>query len=171
MKVPARSKKFIRNYTDEIRKILNFSIDEKLDVIKILELVIIPCFNLNLEIVEKSEMPDKYAEYEPLNKIIRIREDTYENALKGKGRDRFTIVHEIGHIFLHSNKVSMARSSDSIPIYCDPEWQANTFAREFLCPLKGVSDNDGVELLAEKYGISKEVAKIQLSQKNKTTCQ
>lgn len=165
MKAPARSKVFIRHLANEIRKILHLKNDEKIDVIRVLEFLVIPCFDLKLEIVEKKDMLDKYAEYEPINKILRVREDTYENALNGNGRDRFTIVHEIGHIFLHSNKVSMSRSSEKIPIYCDPEWQANTFARELLCPLKGVNNSDSVELIADKFGVSKEVAKIQLSQK------
>lgn len=165
MKAPARSKIFIRHLANEIRKILHLNNDEKIDVIRVLEFLVIPCFDLKLEIVEKKDMIDKYAEYEPINKILRVREDTYENALNENGRDRFTIVHEIGHIFLHSNKVSMARSSEKIPIYCDPEWQANTFARELLCPLKGINNCDNVELIADKFGVSKEVAKIQLSQK------
>lgn len=165
MKAPARSKNFIRYFANEIRKIFKFDNYAKIDVIRLLELIIVPCYDLNIEIVEKTNMSDKYAEYEPINKIIRIREDTYENAIKGNGRDRFTIVHEIGHIFLHSNDVSMARSSEEIPIYCDPEWQANTFARELLCPLNGIDSNDSVESIAKKFGVSKEVARIQLSQK------
>ena len=110
-------------------------------------------------------MPDKYAEYNPIKKELKIRDDTYENAINGIGRDRFTIAHEIGHIFLHSNNVSLARSNEEIPIYCNPEWQANTFARELLCPINGIIKGDNDETLAKRYGVSKEVARIQLSQK------
>lgn len=165
MKATARSKNYIRNLTNKIRELLDLKNDESFDVIHILEFVILDCFDIVLSIVEKHEMPDKYAEYNPIKKELKIREDTYENAINGIGRDRFTIAHEIGHIFLHSNNVSLARSNEEIPIYCNPEWQANTFARELLCPINGIIKGDNDETLAKRYGVSKEVARIQLSQK------
>ena len=128
-------------------------------------MVICPAFDISFEIIEKKEMLDKYAEYNPIDKTIKLREDVYERAINGIGRDRFTVSHEIGHIFLHSDNIAMARSDEKIPVYCDPEWQANTFAREFLCPLNGISDNDDIDTISEKYGVSKEVASIQLSEK------
>ena len=32
---------------------------------------------------------------------IKIREDVYERAIKGYGRDRFTLAHELGHFLMH----------------------------------------------------------------------
>lgn len=165
MKAAPISKIKIQQITRSIREILNLKPDDKVDIISLLENIIIPVFDLRLEIVEKKDMTDKYAEYKPINKVIKIREDTYENAIKGIGRDRFTISHEIGHIFLHSDNISMARSNEKIPVYCNPEWQANTFAREFLCPLNSINEKDDINSLSEKFGISKEVASIQLKQK------
>jgi predicted transcriptional regulator len=50
-------------------------------------------------------------------------------------RDRFTLAHEIGHYFLHSNQgdvpiVATRRGSTRI------EWEANWFAAELLMPKK-----------------------------------
>ncbi len=165
MKANPKSIAKIRSIALEIRKILGIKPLENINILHLLEMVICPVFNLNLEIVEKHTMPDKYAEYNPIEKIIRIREDVYDNAVNGIGRDRFTISHEIGHIFLHSDNIVMARSNEKYPIYYDPEWQANTFAREFLCPINGILIDDNIETVANRYGVSKEVAKIQLCQK------
>ncbi|MGN1338431.1 MAG: ImmA/IrrE family metallo-endopeptidase [Candidatus Coprovivens sp.] len=165
MKAQPRSKAFIRLIVEQIRKILQINNDEKVDVIRLLEFVICPNMEISLQIVEEKYMQDKYAEYSPVEQTIKIREDVYNRAIDGVGRDRFTISHEIGHIFLHSNNIAMARSNEQFPIYCDPEWQANVFAREFLCPLIGISKNDNVDDISKKYGVSKEVASIQLSEK------
>lgn len=165
MKAYPRSKLFIRQIANQIREILQVNQSEKINIIYLLENVICELLDISLEIVESKEMVDKYAEYNPIDKTIKLREDVYDRAIKGIGRDRFTIAHEIGHIFLHSNNIAMARSDEKIPIYCDPEWQANTFAREFLCPLNGISMDDDVDTISKKYGVSKEVANIQLSAK------
>jgi len=165
MKAQPRSKLSIRLIVKQIREILQINIDDKVDVIHLLELVICPNLDISLHIIEKKDMLDKYAEYSPVEQAIKIREDVYDRAIEGIGRDRFTISHEIGHIFLHSNNIAMARSNENFPIYYDPEWQANIFAREFLCPLNGISKDDSVEDISNKYGVSKEVASIQLSEK------
>lgn len=165
MKAHPRSKMSIRLMARRIREILQVNINEKVDVIRLLEYVICPIFDISLIIVEKKDMLDKYAEYNPINQTIKIREDVYDRAIEGIGRDRFTISHEIGHIFLHSNNIAMARSNEEFPIYCDPEWQANIFAREFLCPLDGISESNCIDEISNKYGVSKEVASIQLSEK------
>lgn len=165
MKAHPRSKISIRLVALQIREILQIGINEKIDVIRLLEFVLCPIFDITLIVVEKKDMIDKYAEYNPIEKTIKIREDVYDRAANGIGRDRFTISHEIGHIFLHSNNIAMARSNENFPIYYDPEWQANIFASEFLCPIEGISKNSCIDIISNKYGVSKEVARIQLSEK------
>lgn len=118
----------------------------------------------NFEVVDVSKLPFDYAKTYPEKKQIVIREDVYLNAIEGKGRDRFTIAHEIAHYILHRPKMlGLARNErkEKIPIYKDPEWQANTFAGEILAPphlIKGMT----VEEVAKACGVSLEVAKIQL---------
>ena len=114
MKAQPRSKAFIRLIVEQIRKILQINNDEKVDVIRLLEFVICPNMEISLQIVEEKYMQDKYAEYSPVEQTIKIREDVYNRAIDGVGRDRFTISHEIGHIFLHSNNIAMARSQYTV---------------------------------------------------------
>lgn len=63
--------------------------------------ILVPDFQL--EILPKKEMGYKHGETRPSEKQIRIREDVYLGAVAGHGRDRMTIAHEIGHLFLHAN--------------------------------------------------------------------
>ena len=61
--------------------------------------------------------------------MIRIRESIYEGARQGKGRDRFTIMHEIFHFMWHDrDEISFARNPESVKLYENPEWQADVFA-------------------------------------------
>lgn len=69
------------------------------------------------------------------DKTIYIRQDVYEKACHGDGRARFTIMHEIGHLFLHRpDRVALCRLpyGKSLKPFENPEWQADTFAAEFL---------------------------------------
>jgi hypothetical protein len=63
---------------------------------------------------------------------LALREDVYEGAWKRNGRDRFTACHELGHFLMH-RAVTMARTrEDTDKIFCDAEWQADTFAGTLL---------------------------------------
>lgn len=158
-----RSKARIRAFADKVRDIFGFSLEEKIPVMKIFETM---CSGLNegdfeYEIVPIMEMPDKYAETIPEKRLVRIREETYYGACNGNPRDLFTVSHEIGHILLHSNStISFARSDEQIKTYEDPEWQANTFAGEFMAP-SSVCKNMDIDLIVNRYGCSKTVAEIQ----------
>jgi transcriptional regulator with XRE-family HTH domain len=67
---------------------------------------------------------------------IKLREDVYEGAWNDIGRHRFTACHEFGHYLMH-RQVALARvRDDSHPIYCDAEWQADTFAGGLLMSSK-----------------------------------
>lgn len=78
----------------------------------------------------------------PDQKIIKIRDDVYENAIAGSGRDRLTFAHELFHLLQHSNNhISFARTDDKKVItYCDPEWQADAFGGELLIPKHLIND-------------------------------
>lgn len=113
----------------------------------------------DFEIVSEGEMTDTYGTTNTSSNIMRIRENVYVGAVKGNARDRFTLCHEFGHWFLHQpDSVSFARGE--IPTYCDPEWQANTFAAELMIPyylVKGMS----VDEIVDKCGVSYTCAEIQ----------
>lgn len=90
--------------------------------------------SFGFNVVEYGEMTDKYACYEPKLNVMSVREDVYDCAYKDDPRHRFTLAHEVGHYFLHRDSVILSRSDCNSPVvaYCDPEWQANTFASELL---------------------------------------
>lgn len=114
----------------------------------------------DFEIVTEGEMTDTYGTTNTSSNIMKIRENVYDGAVNGNARDRFTLCHEFGHWFLHQpDNVSFARGK--IPKYCDPEWQANTFAAELMIPyylVEGMS----IDEIVEKCGVSYSCAKIQM---------
>lgn len=117
------------------------------------------------EIVPDDEMSEEGKTFTGANKI-EIRESVYISACNGDGRARFTIMHEIGHFFLHDpSRVALCRSSseEEPKTFEDPEWQANAFAAEFLMDFdliqgmnyKQISDECGVTYGAAKTRIGK----------------
>ena len=152
----------LRAYAKKIRELTKTPEDEPFPVVPFLEIVL-GAWNYEMDIVPDEDTKTTYAETIPSLKIFRIRESVYDNAIEGSPRDRFTIAHEIGHLFLHDDvSVSFARNEKSIPAYKDPEWQANTFAAELLVPLSHIRGLT-IEEIAKKYSVSKKVAQIQAS--------
>lgn len=163
------SREEIEDYVWRLKKRLRISRIQYINVVQLLENVLTVMFpEYNYEIIPVEDMPNRYAETDPTNKIIRIREDVYDRACDDNPRDRFTIAHEIGHLFLHReiNIVLFSSNGKScLPKREDPEWQANVFAGELLassCSIKGLSEQE----VSELYGISLTAARIQLSHAN-----
>lgn len=114
---------------------------------------------MELEIVEPHEMQDTYGTTNTGRNVMRIRSDVYERAVGGNPRDRFTLCHELGHYLLHQPEfVSYARGT--VPVYRNPEWQANTFAAELMAPRDMVKDMT-VDQIMEECGMSRQAAEIQ----------
>lgn len=162
MKVSAvpRSRESIRKMARWVREQLNM--EDRLDfpIVEVIEFLAVDEEEaFDYEIVSEVEMTDTYGTTNTMSNIMKIRENVYEGAVNGNPRDRFTLCHEFGHWFLHQPEyVSFARGS--IPKYCDPEWQANTFAAELMIPyylVKGMS----MEEIVEKCGVSYTCAEIQ----------
>lgn len=146
----------------KLRELTKTPEDEPFPVVSFLEMIL-SAWDYEMDIVPDEDMESTYAETIPSLKIFRIRESVYENAINGSPRDRFTIAHEIGHLFLHDDiTVSFARNEKTIPAYKDPEWQANTFAAELLVPHSHISGMTAEEI-SKKYSVSKKVAQIQAS--------
>lgn len=105
--------------------------------------------------------PNTYAFYNPTENIMYIREDVYEAACKDDGRHRFTLAHEVGHYFLHSEGVILRRSVQEFEImaYLNPEWQANTFAGALLIP-NNLIGNMSIPQIAYECGTSYQAAEI-----------
>ena len=118
----------------------------------------------NLTIGDVHEMGHDHGLTFPDQHEVRLRADVYEGLCQGRGRDRFTLAHEIGHYVMHSTP-GMARTlreRTKIPAYRDSEWQANTFAGSLLVALDVARQHPRPEELALVCGVTVEAAKAQL---------
>ena len=108
------------------------------------------------------EMGDDHGRSFPDSHRILIREDVYAGACERRGRDRFTVMHEISHLLLHEGvPVALKRSSADIPAYKNSEWQADALAGEILMPnpeIRGMTARE----IASVYGVSMNAAATQL---------
>jgi hypothetical protein len=158
IKVRPRSKDSIYGIASNIRSVFQLDgpyvpIDNIYEVLPAL----LPGFNY--EIIPKEEMGDDEGVTYPSKKLIWIREDVYEGACAGFGRDRFTMAHELGHLFLHAN-VQLSRENTTAPakIYMDSEWQADTFASGFLIDEKYLATCYSLHEVSCMFGVTKSAA-------------
>lgn len=164
-KASAISRKNIQDFIRYLKKIVHLENEMYFPVVQFLENILpilIPEFQL--EIVPKREMGNKHGETYPSRNQIRIREDVYLGAVAGCGRDRLTIAHEIGHLFLHEDdSIALCKlaPNEKLRPYEDPEWQANAFGGELLAStylIKGMTAAD----VSEQCGVSMDAARVQL---------
>jgi transcriptional regulator with XRE-family HTH domain len=91
---------------------------------------------------------------------LALREDVYEKAWNGDGRDRLTACHELGHFMMHRT-VTMARTcDDTVEIFRDAEWQADTFAGTLLMSQRHLAkfkDPEHAAKLCEMSGLAAKV--------------
>lgn len=164
IKVAPKSRKEIWSYVKNIRMVLGIENKYYFNIVNFIE-KILPCImpDFVLEIVPDDELKDKYAETLPLQFLIRVRESTYNGACNGINRDRFTLAHELGHLLMHRQDISLAQycNKNQIAAYEDAEWQANIFAAEILAPSYLVKDLDEIKI-SELCGISQDCASHQL---------
>lgn len=124
--------------------------------------LLIPDFQF--EVVPAIKMGGKHGETYPSKNIMRIREDVYLRAAAGEGRDRLTIAHEVGHLFMHEDdSIALCRLApdEQLRPFENPEWQADAFGGELLASsylIKGMSEYE----IQEKCGVSSSAAHIQL---------
>lgn len=161
-KAKPMSRKDIEKIAERLRYLLGVQDAMWIDVIAILEKVM-PVLDKEfyLDIVEDKEL-DAHARAYPENHMIRIRESVYEGARNGKGRDRFTIMHEIFHFIWHDRtEISLARNIETVKVYENPEWQADVFAGAFLMPSRLIKGKT-VNQVMQQCGVSQSAAKCQL---------
>lgn len=156
----------IRRRARVIRKIAGEDNKLYFDIVKFLDVTlpkIDPEFNLVIE--DKESMGDCHGLTYPDKNEIHIREDVYNRALEGSGRDRLTMAHELFHVLQHEkSNISYARAGSNHPVekYRDPEWQADAFGGELLVPahlVKGLS----VDEIVRECGVSYKAACYQIS--------
>lgn len=156
----------LREISNHIRKTLGLGNVAYFPVLPFLEGVMPVLFpDFQIEIVPKEEFPpNRHADTDVANHIISIREDIYEGAAAGVGRDRMTIVHEISHyILMVVCGVKFTRVFDDAPVkaYCDPEWQAKELAGELMCP-NHLIRSMSVDEIVLQCGVSRPAARYNL---------
>ncbi len=164
-KACAISRKDIRAYVHEIKCTVGQENNLYFPVVQFLENilpVLIPDFQY--EYPDVTEMGNLHGETFPSRNLIRIREDVYRGAVEGRGRDRMTIAHEIGHLLLHEDdSISLCRldPGQKLKPYEDPEWQADAFGGELLASsylIRGMSEEE----VQSRCGVSSAAARCQL---------
>ena len=160
------SREYIRRFVHDLRREIGMENTLMFPIVQFVEHVLpilIPDFQF--EIVPESEMGDKHGETYPSKNHMKIREDVYIRAINGEGRDRFTIAHEVGHLFLHEDDyVALCRLAPGkeLRAFENPEWQADAFGGELLAPSYLIRWMTVAEV-QEKCGVSASAAHTQLS--------
>lgn len=105
------------------------------------------------------------------NGAIYFKESVIEQAThKRYCRANFTIAHEIGHFILHRvlNLMNFSRTVSHVQpkVFENPEWQANTFASEFLMPYEQCQNLTAKEI-RRKYHVTMSAAQTRYNKIHK----
>ena len=150
----------IRNYAWHVREAFGLTQTARVDVEAIIDFALPRALaDFEYEVMEEGRMGSNHGLAIPDRKAMIIRADVHEGACEGRGRDRFTVIHEVGHVLLHtSDRLMLRRGTGPIKTYCDPEWQADAFAGEFLAPRRLAPPGASAQELASNFGISLDAA-------------
>jgi transcriptional regulator with XRE-family HTH domain len=131
--VPPLSTNIIRNFSDQVRDVFVDADTIEFPIMDVLEFRMSVIFEgFYLDPRDAAFMGKDEGRVIAGTNCIALREDIYEGAWNGNRRDRFTACHELGHFLMH-RAVTMARTrGDDDKIFCDSEWQADTFAGTLL---------------------------------------
>jgi uncharacterized protein YozE (UPF0346 family) len=103
------------------------------DILVFLDLVF-PEVEENFRLLAKSfeDMGDYLGLTVPQKNEIYIRDDIYQNAMKGSIEAKKVFAHELGHYLLHSSIKYPKLANSETPATCLAEEQADIFADELL---------------------------------------
>lgn len=164
---PPKSRNQLRMLAKEIRKRFNLNDAIYFPVVKLLDVLTISFKGkFDYLVVEDSELPSNvHALLEFTDAyIVKIKKSVYEGAIRGKGRDRMTIAHEIAHFFLvmlYGVTFPQTKGKKSVKTFENPEWQAKCLAGEIMINKDLVSDFTAEEVMRQ-CGVSKDAAVYQL---------
>ncbi|GAB5479746.1 MAG: hypothetical protein Marn2KO_32130 [Marinobacter nauticus] len=114
---------------------------------------------LEFAVVEDHELGEEEAVTYPDKRFMCIKQSVYDRAAEGDGHCRFTIAHELGHLWMHRGQASYARGTTGThKIYEDSEWQADTFASEFLIDQRLIPANADEYDISDAFGVSHSAA-------------
>lgn len=162
------STEVIRGFAEKIRSIFLDSEDICFPIMDVLEFRMFKFDDqFCLESCSREEMGSEEGLVVAGANCIKLREDVYERAWHGIGRDRFTACHEFGHYLMH-RQLTLARTrEDAHPIYRDSEWQADTFAGALLMSSSHLHRFSSYEDAAANCGMTPMAAKVMWSKYQK----
>lgn len=166
--VPAMSKAKIETLASKVRTIFCDNSVFSIPIIHIIEFHLEKVFpEFDFQIWERDIMGGDEGRVVPHTNKLILREDVYSDACRGEARARFTACHELGHYLMH-HEVSFSRtSSDTDPVYCDAEWQADTFAGFLMLSREHARSFKSPEEAARKCEMSLHAAKVTLAKYSK----
>ena len=157
--VPPRSKNDIYQIASNVRSVFGLT-NPYVPIESIYEILPDVLEGFNFEVVPEAKLGVEHGRTYPNRCLIWMREDVYDNACNGSGRDRFTMAHELGHLFMHRNiQFSRNQSLEPPKIYMDSEWQADTFASAFLIDDKYLHQCLTIQEVVSTFGVSYSAAK------------
>ena len=158
------SRQKLRSIAKHFHELMSLENEIYMPIIEIYEFApfLFADFGLSIEIVPADEMASSDHGYFDLSSnTIVIREDIYDGAYKGNGRDRMTLTHELCHFILFKiYGFKLKRNFNKIKPFEDPEWQAKALAAEFMMPA-GIIKDMTVDQIVKKCGVSFSAAKMQ----------
>jgi Zn-dependent peptidase ImmA (M78 family) len=162
--VPPMSTQAIRSFADQVRSA--FVEDEQvefpiMDVLEFRMSMILDDFYLDVRDME--HMGEDEGRVIAGQNAIALRIDVYEGAWSGNGRDRFTACHELAHYLLHRTVTMPRTRGDSDKIFCDAEWQADTFAGTLLMSPRHLRHFRDADDAADQCKITPAAAKVMWS--------
>lgn len=156
----------IRDKASQIRQVLSVvgaPPNGAIDVVAVTDIYLPKLMDdFSLDIVADGSMGADHARTYPDKNLVQVQGSVYEGARHGHGRDRFTLAHELGHLFLHRGVTAFARAaaSSTHKPYEDSEWQADAFAAEFLMPFKEILQCSSASEIPYLYGVSSQAAEV-----------
>jgi Zn-dependent peptidase ImmA (M78 family) len=111
----------------------------------------------------------------PESMIVKASKDftIYLPTMTSPARDRFTIAHELGHLFLHYPRAAQQHPGEPMgatrwvdetdPDQQRAEWEANWFAAAFLMPVHPFTEafnDEDIEEVANRFAVSVQAAKV-----------
>jgi hypothetical protein len=157
--VPPRSKKVIAANAHAMRQFLNLEKQDYFPVAAVYATLNMMFDGADFEVFEDYEMGEDHGRTYPDQLLIVLRNSVYERACGGEARDRFTMCHELGHLMMHRG-IALSRVDPNLPpkIYCNSEWQADTFASYLMMPPDLVCRFRSVAEVVSAFGVSYEAA-------------
>jgi hypothetical protein len=162
--VPAMSRLKIRSLAANARGVLQLG-HGRIEIARLLDRL--TQFGIYYDVFDNASEPvprGVEACYVPENRTLYLRDQVYQQVMRGGQRAVFTVGHELGHAVLAHRRTANRQTGATFPIYCNSEWQANVFAAEFTMPLQSILELrlTTASQISQHFGVSPAAARVRL---------